>query len=115
MELDGQRILFLSFLVFDADTSADIQLSFTITYKGINHTRTVVIRTVKDGDKGDKGEQGAVLRGPQAWADCSVGYVSKQAEKMRAGKMLYFITITITAVSKAMQKQRQTIREVRLM
>lgn len=66
---------FRHFLVFDADTSADIQLSFTITYKGIDHTRTVVIKTVKDGDKGDKGEQGATLRGPQAWADCSVGYV----------------------------------------
>lgn len=66
---------FYHFLFFDADTSANIQLSFTITYKGINHTRTVVIKTVKDGDKGDKGEQGATLRGPQAWADCSVGYV----------------------------------------
>jgi len=66
---------FNHFLVFDADTSANIQLSFTITYKGINHTRTVVIRTVEDGSKGDKGEQGATLRGPQAWADCSVGYV----------------------------------------
>lgn len=66
---------FYHFLVFDADTSANIQLSFTITYKGINHTRTVVIKTVEDGSKGDKGEQGATLRGPQAWADCSVGYV----------------------------------------
>ena len=27
------------------------------------------------GEKGDKGERGPALRGPQAWSDCAVGYV----------------------------------------
>jgi len=31
-------------------------------------------RTVKYIRKGDKGEQGAALRGPQAWSDCATGY-----------------------------------------
>ena len=35
-------------------------------------TKTQVVKYIR---KGDKGEQGATLRGPQAWADCSVGYV----------------------------------------
>ena len=33
-----------------------------------------VTRTVKYILKGDKGEKGASLRGPQAWSDCAVGY-----------------------------------------
>ena len=28
----------------------------------------------KDGEPGVKGERGAVMRGPQAWSDCAVGY-----------------------------------------
>ena len=34
-------------------------------------TRTQVVKFIR---KGDKGEQGAVLRGPQAWSDCATGY-----------------------------------------
>lgn len=34
----------------------------------------MVTRMVKYIRKGDKGEQGAVLRGPQAWSDCATGY-----------------------------------------
>ena len=34
-------------------------------------TRTQVVKYIR---KGDKGEQGAVLRGPQAWSDCATGY-----------------------------------------
>ena len=33
-----------------------------------------VNRTVKYILKGDKGEKGASLRGPQAWSDCATGY-----------------------------------------
>ena len=33
-----------------------------------------VTRTVKYILKGDKGEKGAALRGPQAWSDCATGY-----------------------------------------
>ena len=40
--------------------------------------KTCVVKFIRKGDTGDKGEQGAVLRGPQAWADCVVGYAFKQ-------------------------------------
>lgn len=33
-----------------------------------------ITRVVKFIRKGDKGERGAVMRGPQAWSDCTVGY-----------------------------------------
>lgn len=66
---------FYHFLAFEQDINVNAQLSFNVIYKGIEHTRVISIQTVEDGNKGDKGEQGAVLRGPQAWADCSVGYV----------------------------------------
>lgn len=106
---------FYHFLVFDADTSANIQLSFTITYKGINHTRTVVIKTVEDGSKGIRESKAQCFAGRKRGQIVLWAMFSKQAEKTRAGKMLYFITITITAALRATQKQRQTIREVRLM
>lgn len=37
-------------------------------------SRTQVVKFIRKGDTGDKGEQGATLRGPQAWSDCAVGY-----------------------------------------
>ncbi len=37
-------------------------------------SRTQVVKYIRKGDTGDKGEQGATLRGPQAWSDCAVGY-----------------------------------------
>ena len=37
-------------------------------------SRTQVVKFIRKGDPGDKGEQGATLRGPQAWSDCAVGY-----------------------------------------
>ena len=37
-------------------------------------SRTQVVKFIRKGDTGDKGEQGAVLRGPQAWSDCATGY-----------------------------------------
>lgn len=40
-------------------------------------SRTQVVKFIRKGDPGDKGEQGATLRGPQAWSDCAVGYAFK--------------------------------------
>ena len=37
-------------------------------------TRTQVVKFIRKGDHGDKGEQGAALRGPQMWKDCATGY-----------------------------------------
>ncbi len=39
---------------------------------------TRVVKFIRKGDTGEKGEKGAALRGPQAWADCAVGYAFKQ-------------------------------------
>ena len=39
---------------------------------GVKATR--VVKYIRKGDTGDKGEQGATLRGPQAWSDCALGY-----------------------------------------
>lgn len=39
---------------------------------GVKATR--VVKFIRKGDTGEKGEQGAVLRGPQAWSDCATGY-----------------------------------------
>lgn len=39
---------------------------------GVNVTR--VVKFIRKGSPGEKGEPGAVLRGPQAWSDCVTGY-----------------------------------------
>lgn len=39
---------------------------------GVNVTR--VVKYIRKGSPGEKGEPGAVLRGPQAWSDCVTGY-----------------------------------------
>ena len=41
-------------------------------------SRTQVVKFIRKGDTGEKGEQGATLRGPQAWSDCAVGYSFQQ-------------------------------------
>lgn len=43
-------------------------------------SRTQVVKFIRKGDTGDKGEQGATLRGPQAWSDCAVGYAFKSGK-----------------------------------
>lgn len=71
-------------IAITANAMPDCEIPITITTKKTTYTRTVMLSTVKDGDKGDKGdpgqnggkgERGAILRGPQAWSDCGVGYV----------------------------------------
>ena len=44
---------------------------FTVVCAGVTYNREIHISSVFDGDKGDKG---AVLRGPQAWSDLPIGY-----------------------------------------
>lgn len=55
-------------------------ITLTFIYKGVTYTRSIPITTVSDGDKGDQGERGAVLRGPQLWSDCGVGYCFEAGE-----------------------------------
>ena len=76
--------------VVDANAVVNVDLSFKVTYKGIDYICTVPFKTVENGSKGDKGDKGdpgdpgspgakgdrgPALRGPQAWNDCAVGYV----------------------------------------
>lgn len=37
-------------------------------------SRTQVVKFIRKGDTGEKGERGPALRGPQAWSDCATGY-----------------------------------------
>lgn len=55
-------------------------ITLTFIYQGVTYTRSIPITTVSDGDKGDQGERGAVLRGPQLWSDCGVGYCFEAGE-----------------------------------
>lgn len=44
------------------------------TVSGVNGSNDLHIPVIYDGAPGQKGEKGAVLRGPQAWSDLSDGY-----------------------------------------
>lgn len=48
--------------------------TLNVSYKGLIYSKTIHITTIVDGLNGDKGERGAVLRGPQNWTDIDVGY-----------------------------------------
>lgn len=64
--------------VVDANAVVNVDLSFKVTYKGIDYNCTVPFKTVADGQTGGKGDRGPALRGPQMWDDCAVGYVFQQ-------------------------------------
>ncbi len=64
--------------VVDANAVVNVDLSFIVTYKGIDYNCTVPFKTVADGQTGGKGDRGPALRGPQMWDDCAVGYVFQQ-------------------------------------
>ena len=64
--------------VVDANAVVNVDLSFIVTYKGIDYDCTVPFKTVADGQTGGKGDRGPALRGPQMWDDCAVGYVFQQ-------------------------------------
>lgn len=51
---------------------------------GVRVTR--MVKFIRKGDTGDKGEQGPTLRGPQAWSDCAAGYAFKQGAAGEAWK-----------------------------
>lgn len=68
----GDLVSFLVGIKAGAVVNSQVTLSFI--YDGVTYTREIPITTVSDGDKGDPGERGAVLRGPQLWQDCGIGY-----------------------------------------
>lgn len=66
---------FILVLIVEANSIPSKDIIISIVCKGVTHKRTVSFRTVADGQNGIRGEKGAVMRGPQAWSDCAVGYV----------------------------------------
>lgn len=64
--------------VVDANAVVNVDISFKVTYKGIDYICTVPFKTVADGQTGGKGDRGPALRGPQMWNDCGNGYVFQQ-------------------------------------
>ena len=54
------------------------EIPYTITYKGVTYSRKISIKTVDDGERG---EAGPILRGPQLWGDCKVGYDFQSGNK----------------------------------
>lgn len=59
----------------EANSNPSKDIAISIVCRGVTHKRTVLFKTVADGQPGAKGDRGPALRGPQAWSDCAVGYV----------------------------------------
>lgn len=49
-------------------------ITLNVSYKGQIYSKTIHITTIVDGLNGDKGERGALLRGPQDWKQLGNGY-----------------------------------------
>lgn len=56
----------------NADINYDMNI--VITVDGVKYYYVIPIRTISDGDAGQRGDRGATLRGPQSWDDCGIGY-----------------------------------------
>lgn len=74
---------FYYYIRFKPTANADHEIPFTVNYKGVTYNRSLRVVTI---NKGEKGEQGAVLRGPQAWSDCATGYAFKAGGSGEAWK-----------------------------
>lgn len=70
--LKGDGMVFSFEIKGNAVVNTSVKI--VIVYKDVSYVKYIPITTVSDGDKGDPGERGAVLRGPQLWADCGIGY-----------------------------------------
>lgn len=61
-------------VIIASQTEVNGVITLNVLYKGIIYSKTIHITTIVDGLNGDKGERGALLRGPQNWTDLDVGY-----------------------------------------
>ena len=76
LRYDEIRLVF----IVEANAVVNTDLSFKVTYKGVDYVCTVPFKTVADGQTGGKGDRGPALRGPQMWEECAVGYVFMQGK-----------------------------------
>ena len=49
-------------------------MNIVITVDGVKYNYVIPIRTISDGEGGQRGDRGATLRGPQSWDNCGIGY-----------------------------------------
>lgn len=63
-------------LDFSIAENAEINydLKVVITVDSVKYYYTIPIKTISDGDAGQRGDRGATLRGPQSWENCGEGY-----------------------------------------
>ena len=61
-------------VVIAANTDVNASLNLAVRVEDVTYNYTIPVKTVADGDPGEKGERGATLRGPQSWSDCAPGY-----------------------------------------
>lgn len=66
----GKRVV----VVIAANVDVNTNLTLAVKVEDVTYGYTIPVKTVADGGKGEKGETGATLRGPQSWPDCSNGY-----------------------------------------
>ena len=64
IDTDGR---FYYIITCDGSADEDVRVPFRITYKGKEYPSQLTVRTIGSG-------RGAVLRGPQDWEKCAVGY-----------------------------------------
>lgn len=57
--------------IFTGSSDVNIEIPFTATYDDSIFPGKIMVQTIADGEKGDRGP---ALRGPQAWSDCATGY-----------------------------------------
>ncbi len=55
-------------LRYTGSADTNMELPFTVTYNGKKYPEKIMVQTIANGDRGP------VLRGPQAWSDCTTGY-----------------------------------------
>lgn len=66
----GKRIL----VMIAANVDVNTNLALAVKVENVTYKYTIPVKTIADGENGEKGETGATLRGPQSWPNCGNGY-----------------------------------------
>lgn len=57
-----------------SQTEVNGVITLNVSYKGLIYSKTIHITTIVDGLNGERGDRGAILRGPQDWKQLGDGY-----------------------------------------
>lgn len=66
----GKRIL----VMIAANVDANTNLTLAVKVENVTYKYTIPVKTVADGENGEKGKNGKRMRGPQAWEELGEGY-----------------------------------------